>query len=539
MKTGNRGRKDLFRFLAENYVFFTVMNLVILTGIYLSLSAYADHVAPTPDVEGLMEALQSAEDEDLDHLNPVSWLGKDSGLLVLDGEENVLCELGEAQDRVFSREELSCIQDYETESRILVAELSEGAEKGCYLLTRAVDREDGGLTITGYAFLDENRVWKSGTILKKENPYTEEELGYLMGKDGQDRGIYGFSYTDADGLPRRAVFWMREAGSEEYRLFYRVLDGIQWFIVPIYLGTAAFCIFWLSRRVKRLLAPLNAAAANLAADRPSGLEGYKGPVEFEELAGNFLKLEDALKKSEEERLRLDGERRKLLADISHDLKTPVTVIQGYAAALRDGLTAPGDREKYLDTIARKADRVNELLLTFHEYSRLDRPDMPVNRKQEDLCGLVQEYFAERYQELDLAGFEVEASIPEKSIRVEADRALLRRAMENIVNNAAAYNPPGTKLMVEVAEEKEQAEIRIADDGRGIPEELKQDLFRPFVTGDAARGSGHGSGLGLAITAKIMELHGGRACLADPPPTGKGAAFVLILPVVKRAGADSI
>ena len=101
----------------------------------------------------------------------------------------------------------------------------------------------------------------------------------------------------------------------------------------------------------------------------------------------------------------------------------------------------------------------------------------------------------------------------------------------IVNNAAAYNPPRTKLTVEVREEKGRAEIRIADDGNGIPEELKRDLFRPFVTGDTARGSGHGSGLGLAITAKILELHGGNVCLEDPPPGGKGAVFALFLPCI--------
>ena len=132
---------------------------------------------------------------------------------------------------------------------------------------------------------------------------------------------------------------------------------------------------------------------------------------------------------------------------------------------------------------------------------------------------------------------MEASIPEESIPVCADRALLRRAMENIVNNAAAYNPPGTKLTVEVAEEEGRAKIRIADDGIGIPEELKRDLFRPFATGDAARGSGHGSGLGLAITAKILELHGGSVRLEEPSPFGKGASFLLVLPLEQPDGTS--
>ena len=359
-----------------------------------------------------------------------------------------------------------------------------------------------------------------------------------MGRDGQGRSIYRHSYENPEGLFRQAVFWMREAGSEEYRLFYRVVDGIKWFILPIYLGTAAFCIFWLSRRVKRLLAPLNDAAANLAADRPSGLEGYSGPAEFKELADNFLYLEKALQKSEEERQRLDGEKRKLLSDISHDLKTPVTVIQGYAAALRDGLTAPEDQKKYLDAISRKADRVSELLQTFHEYSRLDRPDMPVSRRREDLCGLVREYFrGDGIRSWSLRGSRWKRPFRRESIPACVDRALLRtRHGEHREQRGRLQSARNEADWWRWQKKKERAKIRIADDGNGIPEELKRDLFRPFATGDAARGSGHGSGLGLAITAKILELHGGSVRLEETSPFGKGAAFLLVLPL-EQHGAE--
>lgn len=78
----------------------------------------------------------------------------------------MICEQGDAQGKAFSKEAVSCIPAYDAESRILVAELPEGAEGGSYLLTRAEYLEDGSLAITGYAFLDENRLWKSGTILK-------------------------------------------------------------------------------------------------------------------------------------------------------------------------------------------------------------------------------------------------------------------------------------------------------------------------------------------------------------------------------------
>ena len=127
MKTGNRRREDLFRFLAENYVFFTVMNLVILTGIYLVLSAYGKHVAPTPDAAGLLEALLGRwRTRSLAACRyPPGW-GRDYGFLVLDGEGNVLCRQGDAGDSSFPEETLACIPDYYADSRVLAAELPEG-----------------------------------------------------------------------------------------------------------------------------------------------------------------------------------------------------------------------------------------------------------------------------------------------------------------------------------------------------------------------------------------------------------------------------
>ena len=529
MRTGGK-KSGLFRFLAENYVFFTAMNLAVLAGVSLLLSVYGDRVAPTPDAAGLLDALERTEDGNLSGLAASRWLGTDFGLMVFDGEGNLLACQGDAAGKEIPERTAACIPEYASDSRILAAGLPEGSENGRYLLTQVEYTQDERLAVTGYAFLDADRKWVSGTILQREEAFSREELEYLMGRDGQGRGIYRHSYRNPDGQGRLAVFWMREAGTEEYRLFYRAAESARWLLVPVYAGTAAVCIFWLSRRVKRLLAPLNAAAENLAQRRPSGLADYEGPAEFRELADNFLFMERELKRSEEERARLDAEKRKLLADISHDLKTPATVIQGYADALRDGLVPPENAGKYLDAISQRAAKVSELLQTFHEYSKLDRPDFPIRREEMDLCAAVREYFADRYQELEMMGYPVDADIPEEEIRIRADRALLGRAFENLVNNAAAYNPAGTTVFVKVERQGKRAVVRIGDDGRGIPEELRKTLFLPFVTGDAARGSGHGSGLGLSITERILKLHGGSIRLNEAPEAPLKTEFLLIFPL---------
>ena len=264
---------------------------------------------------------------------------------------------------------------------------------------------------------------------------------------------------------------------------------------------------------------------------PSGLKAYEGPREFEELADNFVQMEEQLRESEEERRRLDEEKRRLLADISHDLKTPLTVIQGYADALRDGMVPEEEREACLRVISQRTQRVNELLLSFHEYSKLEHPQISVHAKRVDLCQTVREYIAGRYGEIELGGFLLEADIPEEPLDCALDPSLFYRAVENIINNAMKYNPPGTCLFVRVQRKGEAGSGAFGKImGRAFPLSFGTSCSCPFATGDSARGGGHGSGLGLAISRRIAELHGGSLILSDPPPDGLAAEFVFDFPV---------
>ena len=203
-----------------------------------------------------------------------------------------------------------------------------------------------------------------------------------------------------------------------------------------------------------------------------------------------------------------------MADISHDLKTPAAVISGYACALRDGMLSGQEQQRCLDTLVQKSRQISSLLSQLHEYSRLDHPAMPIHLSRVDLCGLVREYFAGRYQELELAGYPMEADIPDSTMYVMADRQLLIRCMENLVQNTLSYNPPGTTLWVSVRVLDGYLQLLLGDNGSGIPQNIRQSLFDPFVTGNQARSGNHGSGLGLSIVKKIVELHGGKIALLD-------------------------
>ena len=108
-----------------------------------------------------------------------------------------------------------------------------------------------------------------------------------------------------------------------------------------------------------------------------------------------------------------------------------------------------EREACLRVISQRTQRVNELLLSFHEYSKLEHPQISVHAKRVDLCQTVREYIAGRYGEIELGGFLLEADIPEEPLDCALDPSLFYRAVENIINNAMKYNPPGTCLFVRV------------------------------------------------------------------------------------------
>ncbi len=531
MKTKENKRRNgsLFRFLAIHYTAFTAINLVLMAGLSLVLSAYLSYAAPVPDPWGFLEKLENTEEDRLSGLNAASYLGKDYGLLILDEEGTPILSEGQTGETP-GREELECISVFSESSRLLMAEIPEDSRNGKYLLTRADFAQEDNLVITGYAILDENGRRLAGTLFQDRDGFTEKELEYLRGVDEQGRRIWRHDYTEPSGLRRQAVFWMREAERGAYLMASQMYDSMLCLFVLVYIATAAVCIYWLGRRMKRLLAPFHFAIAAMPGREPGLLENYRGPEEFVSMARSFIRMEERLEESEEERLKLDTEKKRLLADISHDLKTPVTVIRGYAAALKDGLISEEDADAILDVIIRKADQVGSLLEAFHEYSKLEHPQMPVHLQRADLCAKVREYFACHYQELEREGFLLEADIPETPIYCRLDRTLLERLLENLVNNAVKYNPAGTTIFVSVREEEKQAVLQFGDDGVGIPPELKSRLFLPFVTGDASRSGAHGSGLGLAACKRIAQLHGGNLELAGRPLEGRVTEFILTLPI---------
>ena len=215
---------------------------------------------------------------------------------------------------------------------------------------------------------------------------------------------------------------------------------------------------------------------------------------------------------QEESERQVHEKDLIYAAVAHDLKTPMTSVQGFAKALSDGKIKPEDQQETFDIIYRKSNSMNEMVNTLFEYAKLGTEEYKPVTSQVNICSLVREVAAETYCDFEEHGIEPEIVIPDDEIIVQGDRNELKRAVTNLTVNVYKHNPDGINARISVSKENGKAVIRIADSGSEIPADM--DIFEPFVTENSSRTPGQGTGLGLAVTKRIIERSGGRIYTAS-------------------------
>ena len=246
-------------------------------------------------------------------------------------------------------------------------------------------------------------------------------------------------------------------------------------------------------------------------------------------AGAYIFYRLVKKAIEAESKRQIQEQNLLYSCIAHDLKTPMTSVQGFASALRDGKIKPEEQEEIFDIIYKKSHHMNELIETLFMYSKLGTENYTLNRQYTNLCVLVRDLVAVHYSEFEDRDMELLIGIPEEPVVCQIDEKEFRRAVNNLIVNAYKHNPKKTGVMIKIQAEKESVFVTVADSGKDISEEFAETMFKPFVCGDDSRTSGNGNGLGLAISAAIVEKHGGKLYLKNNID-GYTKGFVIQMPM---------
>ena len=218
---------------------------------------------------------------------------------------------------------------------------------------------------------------------------------------------------------------------------------------------------------------------------------------------------------DEERHAEEKRRYLMISNIVHDLKTPMTTVYGYAKALNDGMVPPEKNTEYHEAIMAKTDRMNEVVALLLDYVKLDSEGFTLKKEKLDICETVRACCALSYTDTEVAGDTLDVNIPDNPVYIEADGKQLSRVITNLITNAIRHNPKGTKIGVSVTSD-EDIRIFVADTGDEIAEDMKEQIFEPFVTGDESRASDGGTGLGLPLSSRICAMHGFSLKLAQKP-----------------------
>ncbi len=245
----------------------------------------------------------------------------------------------------------------------------------------------------------------------------------------------------------------------------------------------------------------------------------------------------ALLQDVSERHRLESMRRQFVANVSHDLRTPLTSIRGFIEPLLDGtVSSEKDRRRYLEIIREEGLRLGRLLDDLLDLSRLESGSLELDIAPVDLPAVSRDVLDRFRLEASSREIDLVLNLGTDLPMAVGDRDRVQQVMVNLLDNALKYAGRGGTVAVEVAREDQDVVVRVRDTGPGIEEAHLDRVFDRFYKIDKSRGrSEAGSGLGLAIVRQLVEAQGGQVGVESSP--GKGSTFYFTLPRAERSDSE--
>lgn len=225
-----------------------------------------------------------------------------------------------------------------------------------------------------------------------------------------------------------------------------------------------------------------------------------------------------LQEMNERRTFLEEERKKVISNISHDLRTPLTSVMGYLEEILSGsVESEEEKMEYVKVTYQKSIRLHSLLESFFELSKIEAQDIKVELKEVELVSLAEECILSFYHDFTRENLKVEINLPSDPLFVLGDRKSLERILYNLFSNALRYGKAGGVIGLTLTETGDEVALEVWDRGQGIRKQDMPYIFRRLYTGDRSRNTMHkGSGLGLTITRKLVELNQGTIEVSSIP-----------------------
>ena len=288
----------------------------------------------------------------------------------------------------------------------------------------------------------------------------------------------------------------------------------------------AMVIFFPARR--RLTA-LERAAQRLGEGDLTARARQKGGDEIARVAAAFNRMANELETRDAALRTSDALRRQMMADVSHELKTPLTAMRGYIETLRMPEVALDTerRDRYFETIDRETRRLERIVKDLLDLARYEHGGVTLQQRVFDIERLFENVVRRHERAAQTKAVRMDVRVDPQADQVVADPDRIEQAIENLVSNALRHTPPGGRVALRASQADGLATITVSDSGGGIAPEHLPHVFERFYKVDAARASeSTGSGLGLSITKAIVERHGGTIRVTSEP--GR-TTFTILLP----------
>lgn len=241
--------------------------------------------------------------------------------------------------------------------------------------------------------------------------------------------------------------------------------------------------------------------------------------------GSFSELSTSFNRMAEELGSIEMLRADFVDSFSHEFKTPIVSIKGFAEELKHDDISPEQRQEYLDIIIHESSRLAQLATNVLNLSRVEKQTILASRAQFDLTEQVRRCILLFESKWEQRGLKLTVELDE--VTLEGDEELLSQVWLNLIDNAVKFTPEGGSVEIRLQQRQDSAVFQIRDDGYGISEEAQRHIFDKFYQGDPSR-SAAGNGLGLSIAKRIVTLHGGTIRCASEE--GAGTEFTVELPL---------
>lgn len=300
-------------------------------------------------------------------------------------------------------------------------------------------------------------------------------------------------------------------------------------------GLAILASTWLFWQITRPLSKLRQATEALAGGDLSARAPVKRKDEVGRVADAFNTMADELQRQE-------GLRKQLVADVAHELRTPLSVMLGNLEAMIDELIPASEEE--LEAVHKEVLRLGRLVEDLRILSLADAGDLQLNQELIDVAELVETAVRRMTPTAQSNGVSLVGDIGQNPGHVEGDEGKLQQVLANLIGNAIRHAPAGSKVTLQASSSREEVEVVVSDQGPGIDPQDLPNFFERFWKGDRSRTrnkedyrDGSGSGLGLSIVRQLVELHNGR--VEASLPEGGGLRVTITLPAAGESANDKV